>query len=345
MTANNIDLSNLQDHEDLYAAFEQLEKGAEPTAQPTETPPTDPAPVDTPKTDTEPPTTTQPQGTSSQEDPAGQDPEPQGVATKNGSHIIPYSVLKSERERATRAEQMLQEVNSQLAALQQQGQPGSQGANNGERARTAPTNLVSDLSEEDLAALKEDFPTVFKALQIADEKFQQLESKLNPVENSVRQAEAERAQSVTESVQDAIDSIPKLAHIQASDQAAFELAIQFDATLRESPAWADKPLSERFQKATEMVEAALGTIAVPGAAKPSAPQLSPEEAKKAALAKASEAAKATKAQVPVSLSEAPAGVPAATDEQEAAEQMSSLQLAEKFSAMTPDQMEAYFQSL
>ncbi len=40
-----------------------------------------------------------------------------------------------------------------------------------------------------------------------------------------------------------------------------------------------------------------------------------------------------------------AGNPAAQDEREAAENMTPLQLAEKFSSMSPDQMDAYFRTL
>ena len=343
MTAT-IDFDQLQqtdNPEALLKAFDHLESGAEPaTTEPkTDVPPTEPPAAD-PKTNSE------PEGTQTQQgNQAGQqtDPEPQGIATKDGKHVIPYTVLKSERERAIRAEQMLQEAEARLAELQGQA-AGNQGTKPGENVRTEPTSFASDLSPEDLELLKEDFPTVFKAIQAANAKFQQLESKLQPVESSVRQSEYERAQSATESVQEAIDSIPKLSHIQASNPEAFNLAVQFDATLREQPAWADKSLSERFQKATEMVEAALGEIKVPGTEPPPA-QKTPEQLKAEALATAANATKTNRTNVPNSLSEAPAGTPAAQDEREAADQMTALQLAEKFSAMTPDQMDAYFRTL
>ena len=334
------DIENLQtdNPEALLQAFDHLESGDEPkTEAKTETPPTE--------STAEPDNKNDPASTNTQQsNQAGQqdDAEPQGVATKDGKHVIPYTVLKSERERAIRAEQMLQEAQARLAELQNQA--GNQGTKNGEPVRTEPSSFANDLSPEDLELLKEDFPTVYKAIKAAEAQFQLLESKLNPVESSVRQAEAERAQSATESVQDAIDSIPKLAHIQATNQAAFELATQFDATLRNTAEWADKPLSERFQKVTEMVEAALGNINVPDTEQPPA-QKTPEQLKAEAMATAAKAAKTNRTNVPTSLSEAPAGTPAAQDEREAADQMSALQLAEKFSAMTPDQMDAYFRTL
>jgi hypothetical protein len=334
--ALNLDLNNLPENpEDLMKVFEQLEAGEEPKA-----------PEPEPEPEKEVQKEENPQDQDKQKAEQGQsepESEPQGIATKDGKHVIPYSVLKSERDRASRAEQMANEMRERVATLEAAVQAASQGAKTGESARTEPQEpTVSDLSSDDLEALKEDFPTVYKAVQAAMAKAAQLEAKLQPVEDSVRSAEAEQARSASETVQDAIDAVPKLAHIQATNTEAFELAKQFDATLRTQPAWSGKPLSERFAKVTEMVEAALGPIDLPGA-KPASP--SAEDLKAAAKAKADAAAKASRSNVPTSLSEFPVGQHAAQDEREAAESMTALQLAEKFASMTPDQMDAYFRNL
>jgi hypothetical protein len=341
-----IDLDQLQtdNPEALLKAFDSLESGAEPSNNepPKEaTPPTETPANSEPQPNSEPAGTNQPpQNNSESQDGA----DAQGVLNQDGKHVIPFSVLKSTRERAYRAEEMLRDAQQKLADLEQQARQGSQGAKPGESARTETNSFASDLSPEDLEALKEDFPTVYKAIQAAEAKFQHLESKLQPVENSVRQVENERAQSVADTVQGAIDSIPKLSHIQANDPAAFDLAIQFDATLRNQAAWADKSYAERFTKVTEMVEAALGEINVPGMGAPTT-QKTPEQLKAEAQAIAAKATKSNGTHVPNSLGEAPAGTPAAQDEREAAENLSPLQLAEKFNSMSPDQMDAYFRSL
>ena len=336
-----LDLNNLSDNpEDLQKVFEQLEAGGEPTAAAPKEP--EPAPKE-------------PEKAQSNDDPANKEPQKAeqglsdneadaaGVATKDGKHVIPYSVLKSERDRASRAEQIAREAQERVAALESQLKAGNQGANNGEGARTDPQQpTASDLSAEDLEALKEDFPTVYKAVMASMAAAKALETKLQPVEESVRSAEAERERSATETVQDAIDSVPKLAHIQATNKDAFELAKQFDATLRTQSAWANKPLSERFAKVTEMVESAIGPIDLPGSKKASP---SAEDLAKAAKAKAEQDAKASRTNVPTSLSEFPAGQHAAQDEREAAEQLTHQQLAEKFAGMNADQMDAYFRSL
>lgn len=336
-----LDLNNLSDNpEDLQKVFEQLETGGEPTAAAPKEP--EPAP-------------NEPEKAQSNDDPANKEPQKAeqglsdneddaaGVATKDGKHVIPYSVLKSERDRASRAEQIAREAQERVAELESQLRAGNQGANNGEGARTDPQQpTASDLSAEDLEALKEDFPTVYKAVMASMAAAKALETKLQPVEESVRSTEAERERSATEAVQDAIDSVPKLAHIQATNKDAFELAKQFDATLRTQSAWASKPLTERFAKVAEMVESAIGPIDLPGSKKASP---SAEDLAKAAKAKAEQDAKASRTNVPTSLSEFPAGQHAAQDEREAAEQLTHQQLAEKFAGMNADQMDAYFRSL
>lgn len=328
---------NATDPEALAKIFDQIENGEDPLSKTNDQ--GEAKEANQAKTD--------PEAQGQQQAEQGQqqeEREPDGVATKDGKHVIPYSVLKSERDRAARAEQIAREAQERLEALQAQLAAGSQGANNGEGARTNQQQpAVSDLSTEDLQTLQEDFPTVYKAVMASMAAAKALEAKLAPVEESVRNAEADQARSAQETVQDAIDSVPKLAHIQANNAEAFELAKQFDATLRTQSAWADKPLSERFSKVMEMVESTIGPIEIPGSQKATSQNVG--DLKKAAMAKAEQVAKSNRSNVPTSLSEFPAGQHAAQDEQEAAEQMTALQLAEKFSTMTPDQMDAYFRNL
>ena len=340
MSGTEIDLNNLSDDPEARAqAFAQLESG-EPTIKEPEPKAGDP-PKDEARVDKEPEAKgkleTEPGQSDSEDDAAG-------VATKDGKHVIPYSVLKTERERASRAEQAMTEMKERVALLESMVKTGIEGARNGENARADQSeSQAGDMSDEDLESLKEDFPTVYRALKASMAKADALEAKLRPVEESVRSSDSERAQSASETVQDAIDSVPKLAHMQATNAEAFDLAKQFDATLRGRTEWADRPLSERFAKVTEMVEAVLGPVSIPGATRTTAAKN--EDLKAAAKAKAAQSTKAVRSDVPTSLSEFPAGQHAAQDDQEEAENLSHLQLAEKFSTMSPDQMDAYFRSL
>lgn len=328
MSGIEIDLNSLgDDPEKLMAAFQHLDSGADLPDQAGQT-----AQDPTPEKKVDPVAEKPPEQTTQEQ--KQQAAEPEGVATKDGKHVIPYSVLKSERERANRAEQLAREAQERLTALEK-----AAGAKNGEGARTEQQEQlpeVADLSPEDLASLKEDFPTVYKALMATQAATKAVEERLS---RPVQEIQEERHRTVVESVQDAIDSVPKMAHIQATDKDTFELAKQFDATLRAQPAWAGKPLAERFAKVVEMVEAVNGAITLPTSQK----QPSPEELKAAALALAQQSAKKTGTSVPTSLSDFPAGDPPAQSTEDEMEKLTPMQLAEKFSRMTPDQMDAYFQ--
>ena len=270
--------------------------------------------------------------------------EADGVATKDGKHIIPYSVLKADRDRATRAEQALRETQEKLVALEASVKAGTS-VKAGELANPTQQD-ASALSDEDMAALKEDFPTVYKGLMAMQAQAATLKAQLKPVQESVQQAEVNRALTVADQVQEAIDATPKLAHIKATNPEVFDLAKQFDNTLKGQAAWANKPLSERFAKVVELVEQASGAITIPGQAKtPPVAQKTAEELKAEAKAIADVSAKANKSSVPTSLSEFSAGEAVAKDELEMVTNMSSLQLAAKFAAMSPDKLEAYLKNL
>ncbi|CAN7308105.1 hypothetical protein LJR296_001461 [Cupriavidus necator] len=266
----------------------------------------------------------------------------EGVLARDGKNVIPFSVLKSERDRAARAEQLAKESADRIAALEAQLAAGNQGAKQGEGARTPDAAAeAAHPSDEEMEALKEDFPTVYQALKASQTLIKSLEAKLQPVEEDRRQQQAERERTVAEQVQDAIDATPKLAHIRSTDKERYEAAQQFDAVLRANPKWAGKPMAERFARVVELVEMEHGAIEIPGAKPPTA-QKTPEELKQEAIAAAKATAKGT---VPTSLSDFPAGTPVAQSEQEAVAAMSPAQLADKFARMTPDQMDAYLSNL
>jgi hypothetical protein len=326
-----VDLSTIDtsDPEKLAAIFDQLEKGEDIVPA---LPVNDAAKVAADAAEKS------RQAAQASADDAQLEKDADGIATKDGKHVIPYSVLKSERDRAARAEQVAREAQEKVAALEAQVEAAANPrAKPGGNAHT--TQAEPELSDDDLEALKEDFPSVYKAVVASMSVAKALEAKLKPMEDSVREQEQARERTVTDQVQEAVDATPKLAHIAATDPEAFELAKQFDKTLRGQKAWQGKPLTDRFAKVVELVEQANGGIKLP------AQQKSAEELKKEAQAVAAAAAKTTKTNVPTSLSEFPVGDPPVKDEAEAVENMTSLQLAEKMGRMTPDQLEAYMRNL
>lgn len=265
----------------------------------------------------------------------------EGIATADGKHIIPITVLKVTRKELSEEKGLRAAAETRIKELEAIVAAASQGAKQGESARTSTEGLGQDLSAEELESLKEDFPTVYKAVMTAKAKAEALEAKLKPVEEREKATEAERERMNREAVQDAIDSVPKLAYLQSGNPEAFELAKRFDAQLLSIPAWSDKPMSERFAKVAEMVESAIGAIELPGnPPSKSTPSPSAAELAKAAKARAAEVAKKG-ASVPTSLSEFPAGLAPAADEQEMLENISPVELGRKLAGMTPEQLDAY----
>jgi len=276
---------------------------------------------------------------------AAQEAEAVGVATKDGKHVIPYSVLQAERERAAAATEALKTANTKLAELEAVAK-----ANLGVKTEPAAPNKANadDMSEEDLAILKEDFPTVYKGIMSMRAQAAALEARLKPVQESVEQDAAQRERTMAEQVQEGIDATPKLAHIKATSPEQFELAAQFDKALRTQPEWQGKSFADRFAKVVEMVEAVKGEIVVPGAAAKPAPApaaKTPDQLKEEAKAIAAAAATSTKTGAPGSLSDFPSGKAAAADERERVETMTTADLSKMFAKMTPEQMDAYLSNL
>jgi len=334
----NIDQSGSVDPTEAFKLFEQL--SSDPDAKIA----LDPAPAEND-------TKQQQQTEAASPPPKADDPvddakqEPEGVLARDGKNIIPYSVLKSERERATAAERQLNEVLERVKELEGKvAQAEHTGAkdDDGESARTTPpTTQDADISAEDLEFLEEEFPTVAKAIKAAMKRAEALEAKLQPVQERLQNDEETARQQRAMTVQEAIDATPKLAHIQASDPELFAIAQQFDNVLRNQAAWADKPLAERFAKVVDMVEAANGPIAVTG----HTPEAKNDPAQLREAAAKAAAAQAKKAAVPTSLSQFPAGQPVASDEAQALDQMSHADIAAKLMRMTPEQQMEFLANL
>jgi len=338
-----IDLNSVPENpEDALRMLEAIEAGTQPAAAP----PVAPETAATPTADTT--TAASEPSSKTQQADSKAEPDPEGVATKDGKHVIPYSVLKSERDQRTAAQTALQEALQRVTNLEAAISASAKGANSGAAARAAEavTAEAPAMSDADLEALKDDFPTVYKALKATMDHAARLEQQVRETAGFKQEIEAASQRNVEETVQDAIDSNPKLAHIQSSNQAAFKLAQSFDDTLKSIPEWASKPMSERFAKVIEMVEQTSGEIKLPGGkSKTDVPTANAADLKQAAQAAAAAQAKASKTNVPVSLSEFPVGEPPAQDERNAVESMTHFQLAAKLGSMSPEKMEAYLANL
>lgn len=254
--------------------------------------------------------------------------KPEGILAKDGKNVIPYSQLESARSRASAAEALAKEQAAEIERLKAE--------------KEKPQEDVATLTNEELDALEADSPTLAKTLRAQQAAIQKLTERLEVVAGKQDGQAADEEKAVKSEVQAAIDENPTLAAWQtAEDQTLWNEAFRFDKALRESPAYANVSFADRFKKVVELTQSALGLeTETPKEEvkekKEELPKLTPEEIKAAAAAKLK-----GKSSVPVSLSQIPGGAPPAVDEKERVEQMSSVELGQKFLGMTREQLDTY----
>lgn len=193
--------------------------------------------TDTPTPDPEAPSAVV-DGAASEPD-ATPEPEPEkvaGVASKDGTRVLPYAALQSERRsarqnasRATRAEQERDELKQQLEDL-----------------KAGKTTVSNDLTEADVVEMEENFPEQGKKFRAAYERTKDLEAK--------QPKAVERDDDFSDDpIQDAIDQVPLLVGWQHEDPEKFERAQAIDTALQNSPKWRGKPVVERFAHVARQV--------------------------------------------------------------------------------------------
>lgn len=262
-------------------------------------------------------------GTEANQDEGAGDEEPAGVASKDGKHIIPYQELKMSRERAARAEIMAQELAAKLEAVQHEIDTG----------RASKTRDVRDIVDDEvLGAIREEAPEVADVIDKLVKRNQELEERAQSAQTtSVDEERESRVQAVI-GVEEAINAVPKLAHVRANDPETFSAIAELDTMLGKRSAWEGRPLAERFDAAVRMYEAANGSIELPGNGQL---PVDTDVRVKAALAKAQQGTPG-----PSTLSDIPGGTPAAESNQDALTALSSTALTERFMTMSPEQIEA-----
>lgn len=253
------------------------------------------------------------------------EPEPEGILTRDGKHVMPYWRLVEAEDKARQAAARVAELESLVEqAKSSQGEPGK-------------THLdLSDLSEDELAALEEELsvvdenqPVIGKAIRVSTQSAIASRKEVEALKAQVAsllvvQEKLERdEQAKNEStVMSAIAQTPKLEHLRANDPVGFQRAVEIDKMLRDDPAWAGKPLTERFAKVSAAYEAIHGAI----------------PAKSAAPAK--DKPRTSKPNIPLSMDAIPGGTPPPINEAAALGALSATELTNKFMMMTPDQIEA-----
>lgn len=188
-----------------------------------------------------------------------------GVATKDGKRVIPYAVLHDARQTAAANAARANELTQTVARLQQE----LEAKQAGDATRTSEAQAqaaAAQISDEELAELEADMPVVAKLVK----GYRELQAK---VEQAPAPAPAAAAPAVDD-VQPLIDNQPLLARWQAKGGAMWAEAIQRDAELKDDPAWAAKPVAERFAEVERQLATEYG-IPVPAAATPNPPTPAP----------------------------------------------------------------------
>jgi hypothetical protein len=259
---------------------------------------------------------------------------PEGVATKDGKRIIPYTVLEQERRKNHELERLARD---QAERLKQLEQPGGQPA-----GQKPQESAVTILSEEELQELEEELPAIGKLFRAQQTQLQSLGQTVQTLAQERQTREEEGARTVQMTVQEAIDASPKLAYLQSleeTDPIKWERAVRFDSTLRADPEWAEKSFSERFEKVVQLYEATYGPVDLPG--QPAASVQSVKQPSQADLAKQAAEKLKSKTAVPTSLSAIPGGATPATDDVLGAfASKTGPELTADFMRMTPAQIDA-----
>lgn len=235
------------------------------------------------------------------------------IASKDGKHTIPYSVLASEREKRRAAEQAARELQERIAAA--------------ESGRSASDS--TEQSDDELEEMAKEFPLVGRLL----EHTRKLESRLNDVAKHLEAEDAARNQIEVDRVRAAVDANPVLLHWEQNDPERWAAAIEADQRLQSSPAHQRLSLEDRLQKAVEAVELFMGPDQ-------SAPAHSNPQIRTTQKPAASLAARKPIAATPRTLSDIPGGAVPSTDPLEEFASISAAELGARMAGMDVEKIEA-----
>jgi hypothetical protein len=191
----------------------------------------------------------------SQASEAGSDTE-KVILSKDGKHQIPYEVLEAERAQ----KQQLAAENARLKAEVAEREKLQKVL---EKHGIDPNADPDKLDVAEIEQLAQDYPELGKVLT-------GIATRLNAI--SQPQAAPAPQSIAPNDVQAALQAVPELKGWMENDQDRATFAISVDDRLKADPAWADKPLTERFAEVTRRTKAAFGDVIEPAkqAPKPAA---------------------------------------------------------------------------
>lgn len=216
-------------------------------------------------------------------EPPKEEPAAAGVATRDGKHVIPYSVLEEARQRALQAEARATAAASELERLKAQGATEAQ-------QQTAMEKL---LSEEEMAAIREDMPAAAEAIDKLQTAYAALAAKANAAAQAQAENDKQRQQLTEEEQRDvaraqaeeAMRGTPLLRAWRDAGGGLWSEAVAADQALAQQAEWSGKSLAERALHVQNEIARKYG-IPVPAA--PANPTTPPPAAKPAAPKPAAE---------------------------------------------------------
>lgn len=200
------------------------------------------------------------QGQGSSPEPPKEDEAP--ILSADGKHQIPYSVLRRERDARQAMEAENAALQKQIEDLKQQT-PGE--------ASPGVSYPELDPEDPDIKALEEEFPEIAKLNQATRAENlrlrQEMEALKSRSDQMLKQWESEqekKQQAEVDEVNTLIDANPVLRYLRAEgDEKLWTAAVEIDQRLRNSPAWSEKPMAERFAKVVERLEEDFGPVKLP----------------------------------------------------------------------------------
>jgi hypothetical protein len=270
---------------------------------------------------------------------AAAEPEPAGVLTRDGKHVIPFTVHRELRDNLQRTTEALNEERQQRETLQQESQALRQRlealaaqveAAGGKRDPAVAVDPANPLAGLDLSDLPEELS---KAINGIVEQNRALSAKIGDIEEREQSRAAEELEEKGSTVQALIDQNPELASWQAANGQAWEAAKAHDNRLRQNQANADLPIEDRLKRVVELTRLEL-SLPVFQQQQPAAGPAQPAVPPKPPLGPA-------EPPPPRSLSQIPGGAPPVSTEGEALINMDGQKAAAMLSKMNPKQMDEF----
>jgi hypothetical protein len=256
-----------------------------------------------------------------------------GIASKNGKHIIPYDVLETERQQKIEAQRRADELQAEIDRLKN---------NPNGSATQADLPVFNSMTEEQLEELKEFFPAQYEAIVAqqaavlaANAVIAEAKGKLSTYEQQEAAKRAELEREAAKSAQAEIDNNPLLSHWQRNNPEIFKECCELDDKLRANPANANLTITERFTKVANAMKEIYGN---PVQQQDSGKQEDQKVDKKTE-------AKPDKPMPFYSLSDIPGGEAPEASERQRLEDANSVELGNRFMSMTEDQRAAFLNSL